>query len=109
MHMFKRLWISSRGLEFNARCAEIFPEAVAAIVQQGHDVAGHGYLQDQLLTALEPAEEQATIRRSLDILERATGQRPTGWISPVTAFTSPDARRSPKVPSVSKFSAAGHR
>jgi peptidoglycan/xylan/chitin deacetylase (PgdA/CDA1 family) len=36
---------------------------------------------------MEPDEEQAVIRRSLDILERATGQRPTGWISPVTAFT----------------------
>lgn len=72
----------------NARCAEIFPDAVAAIVGNGHDVAGHGYLQDQLLTALEPAEEQATIRRSLDILERATGRRAQGWISPVTAFTA---------------------
>jgi allantoinase len=72
----------------NARCAEIFPDAVAAIVEQGHDVAGHGYLQDQLLTAMEPDEEQATIRRSLDILERATGARPRGWISPVTAFTA---------------------
>ena len=71
----------------NARCAEIFPEAVTAIVQQGHDVAGHGYLQDQLLTANGADEEQAAIRRSLDMLEQATGQRPTGWISPVTAFT----------------------
>jgi allantoinase len=72
----------------NARCAEIFPEAVAAIAQRGHEVAGHGYLQDQLLTALEPDEERATIRRCLDILQRATGQRPAGWISPVTAFTT---------------------
>jgi peptidoglycan/xylan/chitin deacetylase (PgdA/CDA1 family) len=71
----------------NARCAEIFPDAVAAIVENGHDIGGHGILQDQLLTALEPTDEQATIRRSLEILERATGQRPSGWISPVTAFT----------------------
>ncbi|MPZ40985.1 MAG: polysaccharide deacetylase family protein [Rhizobiales bacterium] len=72
----------------NARCAEIFPEAVAAIIAQGHDAAGHGYLQDQLLTALEPGEEQAVIRKSLDILEGATGKRPSGWISPVTAYTA---------------------
>jgi peptidoglycan/xylan/chitin deacetylase (PgdA/CDA1 family) len=72
----------------NARCAEIFPDAVAAIVEHAHDVAGHGYLQDELLTALEPADEQATIRRSLDILRRATGRDPSGWISPVTAFTA---------------------
>ena len=71
----------------NARCAEIFPDAVAALAEQGHEIAGHGYLQDQLLTYLGPDEEQATIRRCLDILERATGQRPLGWIGPVTAFT----------------------
>jgi peptidoglycan/xylan/chitin deacetylase (PgdA/CDA1 family) len=71
----------------NARCAEIYPEAVAAIAQQGHDVAGHGYLQDQLQSSMTPDEERATIRRCLDILERATGQRPQGWISPVTAYS----------------------
>ena len=71
----------------NARCAEIVPEAVRAIVANGHDVAGHGYLQDQLQSAMMPDEEQACIRRCIDILERATGRRPQGWISPVTAFT----------------------
>jgi peptidoglycan/xylan/chitin deacetylase (PgdA/CDA1 family) len=71
----------------NGRCAEIFPEAVAQIAKSGHDVAGHGYLQDQLMTALSPAEEQATIRRCLDILEKATGTRPQGWVGPVTAYT----------------------
>src|SRR6185369_17517189 len=33
----------------NGRCAEIFPEAVEQIVKSGHDVAGHAYLQDQLM------------------------------------------------------------
>jgi allantoinase len=71
----------------NARCAEIFPDAVRAIVANGHDVAGHGYLQDQLLSAMTPEEEQACIRRCVEVLERTTGQRPQGWISPVTAYT----------------------
>ena len=71
----------------NARCAEIFPEAVAQIVKSGHDVAGHGYLQDELLAYLSPEEEKRTIIRCIDILERATGQRPLGWLSPVLAYT----------------------
>ena len=37
-----------------ARCAELYPEAVAQIVRSGHDVAGHGYLQDQLLAYMAP-------------------------------------------------------
>jgi peptidoglycan-N-acetylglucosamine deacetylase len=71
----------------NARCAELYPEAVAQIVKSGHDVAGHAYLQDQLLAYMAPDEEQRCIRRCLDILEKATGKRPVGWVSPVMAYT----------------------
>jgi peptidoglycan/xylan/chitin deacetylase (PgdA/CDA1 family) len=71
----------------NARCAEIFPDAVAQIVACGHDVAGHGYLQDELLAYLAPQDEKRTIARCLDILERSSGQRPQGWLSPVLAYT----------------------
>ncbi len=71
----------------NARCAELYPDAVKQIVRSGHEVAGHGYVQDQLLAYMSPDEESATIRRSLDILENVTGERPSGWVSPVIAFT----------------------
>jgi peptidoglycan/xylan/chitin deacetylase (PgdA/CDA1 family) len=71
----------------NARCAEIYPEAVKQITRSGHDVAGHAYTQDGLLTYMEPEEERATIFKSLDILGDAIGKRPTGWLSPVVAFT----------------------
>jgi peptidoglycan-N-acetylglucosamine deacetylase len=71
----------------NARCAELYPEAVAQIVKSGHDVAGHGYVQDQLLAYMTPEEERATIRRCLDLLEKVSGQRPAGWLSPVLAYT----------------------
>ena len=71
----------------NARCAEIWPEAIKAVIESGHDVAGHGYLQDQLLAYMNPAEEHASIKKSLDILEQISGKRPVGWISPVVAWT----------------------
>jgi allantoinase len=71
----------------NGRCAEIYPDAVKTIVASGHDVAGHGWFQDQLLSYLAPEEERAVIARSLDVLERTTGIRPAGWISPSMAFT----------------------
>jgi allantoinase len=71
----------------NARCAELYPEAVAQIVKSGHDVAGHGYVQDQLLAYMSPEEERATIRKCLDVLAHVSGQRPLGWLSPVLAYT----------------------
>ena len=71
----------------NAKCAELYPDAVSAITAAGHEVAGHGYVQDQLLAYLTPEEQRSTIRRCLDQLQQATGQRPKGWLSPVHAFT----------------------
>jgi allantoinase len=71
----------------NGRCAELYPEAVGEIVKCGHDVAGHGWYQDQLMSYMTPDEERGTIRRSLDVLERTTGKRPVGWISPSMAFS----------------------
>ncbi len=71
----------------NARCAELYPEAVSEIVRQGHELGGHAYTQDGLLAYLEPEEEHLTIARCLDILEEEGGSRPTGWLSPVLAFT----------------------
>lgn len=72
----------------NARCAEVYPEAVGQIVRSGHDIAAHGYTQDMLLAHTQTEdEERALIRRSLDVLERSTGRRPEGWLSPVLAWT----------------------
>jgi allantoinase len=71
----------------NGRCAELYPEAVGEIVKSGHDAAGHGWYQDQLMSYMPPDEERDTIRRSLDVLEKATGKRPVGWLGPSMAFS----------------------
>jgi len=71
----------------NAQCAVQFPESTAAIVRSGHELGGHGIYQDQLLAYMTPDEQRETIRTSLDTLEEIGGKRPTGWLSPVLAFT----------------------
>jgi peptidoglycan/xylan/chitin deacetylase (PgdA/CDA1 family) len=71
----------------NALSAELYPDAVRAIVAAGHDVAAHGLSQDQALNDLPPDQQQASIRRALDTLERVAGRRPTGWASPVYSWT----------------------
>jgi peptidoglycan/xylan/chitin deacetylase (PgdA/CDA1 family) len=67
----------------NALSAERYPQAVRHILDCGLEVAGHGYAQDQYLLDLSRDEQRALIRRSLDILERASGTRPVGWVTPV--------------------------
>lgn len=71
----------------NARCAEIAPDTVKQIIKSGHDVGGHNYTQDQLLSYMTPEEEQKTIKKCLNILADTAGKRPTGWLSSVLAFT----------------------
>ncbi len=71
----------------NARCAEEYPDAVKQIVKSGHDLGGHAYTQDQLLAYMSLDEQQATIRKSVDLLEACGGKKVTGWASPVVAFT----------------------
>jgi allantoinase len=71
----------------NSRCVEEFPEAMQQINRSGHDVAGHAYTQDGLLTYMTVDEQRDVIKKSLDQLQSVTGKRPTGWLSPVLAFT----------------------
>jgi peptidoglycan/xylan/chitin deacetylase (PgdA/CDA1 family) len=71
----------------NSRCVEEFPEAMAQIHRSGHDVGGHAYTQDGLMTYMSVEGQREVIGRSLDQLESVAGKRPTGWLSPVLAFT----------------------
>jgi allantoinase len=71
----------------NAACAEIYPDAIKQIVASGHELGGHAYSQDQLLAYMTPDEEQATIKKCLELLGSRSGKRPTGWLSPVLAFS----------------------
>ena len=71
----------------NALCTEEYPDAVRQIVKSGHDLAGHSYAQDTLLAYMSLADQEATIRRSIDLLEDCGGKKVNGWGSPVVAFT----------------------
>jgi allantoinase len=71
----------------NAAAAELYPDATKQIVKSGHELGGHAIYQDELLAYQTPDEQRLTIASSLDTLEEIGGQRPTGWLSPVLAFT----------------------
>jgi peptidoglycan/xylan/chitin deacetylase (PgdA/CDA1 family) len=86
INMLDRLGIAGTFFT-NARCAEQYPDAVRQIVKSGHDLGGHAYTQDQLLAYMSLDEQEATIRKSVDLLEACGGKKVTGWGSPVVAFT----------------------
>jgi len=71
----------------NARCTEEYPDAVKQIARSGHDIGGHAYTQDQLLSYMSLEEQEKTIRQSIDLLQACGGKKVTGWASPVVGFT----------------------
>jgi peptidoglycan/xylan/chitin deacetylase (PgdA/CDA1 family) len=54
-----------------------YPEAARAIVEGGHDIAGHGYFHE-LLWSLSTEGEEEVFAKTLGTLERVSGSRPRG-------------------------------
>ena len=66
----------------NAVCAERAPEAVKAIADGGHEVLSHSYAMDVVPALLSDEEEKKNIERCTKLLEKASGQKIQGWLSP---------------------------
>ena len=56
------------------------PEAAREIPAAGHEVCGHGYRWEEY-HKMEREAERAAIARTVQSLERTTGQRPVGWFT----------------------------
>lgn len=73
--------------------AERYPSTVRSITDAGHEVVAHSYTMDMIPAYLSEDEEKANIRRTTELIEKATGKRPKGWISP----RSTPSLRSPRL------------
>ncbi|WIW90412.1 polysaccharide deacetylase family protein (plasmid) [Sphingobium sp. V4] len=66
----------------NSVVADRYPALIRDIVAAGHEIVAHATdMNATIATGLAEEEERAIIRTSLDMLEKATGQRPAGWLS----------------------------
>jgi peptidoglycan/xylan/chitin deacetylase (PgdA/CDA1 family) len=65
---------------------ERYPDAVRAIVEQGHEVAHHGY-DHRSPADLAPEEELAALRRGRELIQAAAGAAPVGYRSPSWDFS----------------------
>jgi peptidoglycan/xylan/chitin deacetylase (PgdA/CDA1 family) len=62
--------------------AERYPELMRAIVQRGHILAAHAWAQNIVPACQTNEEEEVDLKRTLEALERYSGVKPAGWISP---------------------------
>jgi len=73
------------SMSINGRAAELYPDAVRATAEAGHEVVGHGWENDVLADDSSPESELAEIRRVTKAITDSAGIRPVGWTSPGSA------------------------
>ncbi len=69
-----------------AWCIETYPEAVEAILKGGHEIAHHGFLHEHP-REVSDSDEAHWLDRGIEVIVRATGQRPRGWRAPLYNFS----------------------
>ncbi|MBP6226281.1 MAG: polysaccharide deacetylase family protein, partial [Rhizobacter sp.] len=67
-------------------CAERYPHAVEAMVRDGHEVSSHGWLHEHP-NELTDDEERFWLQRSLESVQKITGEKPAGWRAPLYNFS----------------------
>lgn len=66
---------------------ETFPEQMKAVVDAGHEVGIHGYSHENPI-AITPAQEEAVLDRSIELVTKLAGKRPTGYVAPWWEFSN---------------------
>jgi peptidoglycan/xylan/chitin deacetylase (PgdA/CDA1 family) len=65
---------------------EHHPDAVKAIVAGGHEIGCHGDVHERV-SDMEPAQEEAVLARSLEVVTTHAGRRPAGYRAPAWALS----------------------
>jgi allantoinase len=73
------------SMSLNGKAAELYPHAVRAVAEAGHELVGHGWENDVITDDDDPARELDEIRRVTAAITEAGGVRPVGWTSPGSA------------------------
>jgi peptidoglycan/xylan/chitin deacetylase (PgdA/CDA1 family) len=73
------------SMSTNGYAAELYPDAVRAVAEAGHELVGHGWQNDVLTDDEDPDKELEEIRRVTRAITQAGGVRPVGWTSPGSA------------------------
>lgn len=62
-------------------CAETYPDAIASLIDAGHEIGHHGWIHEKP-NALSPDEEARALDRALAAFARFDGYRPVGYRAP---------------------------
>ena len=66
----------------NSTVCDLYPEIIEKIKARGDDVLGHGRTNAEYLKPMWEHDEARVIAEVTEVIERAIGVRPTGWMGP---------------------------
>jgi peptidoglycan/xylan/chitin deacetylase (PgdA/CDA1 family) len=80
------------GALVNTSLYDHCPEVVEAFVRRGDELIGHGHTNAERQGAMAPGEERRLLAECAARIERESGTRPAGWLSPwiSESFETPD-------------------
>ena len=66
-------------MSLNAKVCETYPEVAAAARDAKWEFMAHSYVQ---MPIQQIEDQRAVMRQSIDMIEKFTGKKPTGWLGP---------------------------
>jgi len=65
---------------------ETFPNEMKMVVDAGHEIGMHGYSHENPI-AMTPEQEETVMDKCIELIERLSGRRPTGYVAPWWEFS----------------------
>jgi peptidoglycan/xylan/chitin deacetylase (PgdA/CDA1 family) len=65
---------------------ETFPKEMRAVAAAGHEIGIHGYSHENP-SAMTPEQEEAVLDKSIALVTKLSGKRPTGYVAPWWEFS----------------------
>jgi peptidoglycan/xylan/chitin deacetylase (PgdA/CDA1 family) len=66
---------------------ETFPKQIQMVVDDGHEIGLHGYSHENPI-AMTAHQEETVLLRCIDVIQKVTGKRPTGYVAPWWEFSN---------------------
>lgn len=66
---------------------ETFPDQMKAVADAGHEIGMHGYSHENPI-AMTPEQEEAVLDKAIELIEKLSGKRPTGYVAPWWEFSN---------------------
>jgi peptidoglycan-N-acetylglucosamine deacetylase len=85
VNLFDRLGIPTSWF-IPGHSIETFPKECKLVVDAGHEIGMHGYTHENPI-AMTPGQEEAVMDKCIELIERLSGRRPSGYVAPWWEFS----------------------